>query len=108
MVIGVAGVAFLVGPAGGRVSPRNPKVLGASCGCNWDAQDGRWVDRATEDGGESAPVSCKGGATVRNRTGFAIPALIRREPIHWSTRGVGAGDLPDDFGSIIGYSAYFT
>jgi drug/metabolite transporter (DMT)-like permease len=48
------------------------------------------------------------GAVQQLATGlvYAIPALIRREPIHWSARGTGAIIYLMIFGSIIGYSAY--
>ena len=48
------------------------------------------------------------GAVQQLATGlaYAIPAILHPEPIHWTTRGVGALIYLVIFGSIIGYSAY--
>jgi drug/metabolite transporter (DMT)-like permease len=35
-----------------------------------------------------------------------VPAIVRRDPIHWSAKGVGAVVYLMIFGSIFGYSAY--
>jgi drug/metabolite transporter (DMT)-like permease len=106
MVIGVAGVAFLVGPAAVDFNA-NPKVLGAfvllQLGCaGWSV--GSIAQRKIT--AKAHPFVQ--GAVQQFATGlvFAIPALIRREPIHWSARGVGAVIYLMIFGSIIGYSAY--
>jgi drug/metabolite transporter (DMT)-like permease len=106
MVIGVAGVAFLVGPAAAQFST-NPKVLGAflllQVGCaGWAL--GSIAQRKVAS--KAHPFVA--GAVQQFATGlvFAIPALIRREPIHWSARGIGAVIYLMIFGSIIGYSAY--
>jgi drug/metabolite transporter (DMT)-like permease len=106
MVIGVAGVAFLVGPAASQFST-NPKVLGAflllQLGCaGWSV--GSIAQRKVVS--KAHPFVA--GAVQQFATGilFAIPALLHREPIHWSTRGVSAVIYLMIFGSIIGYSAY--
>jgi drug/metabolite transporter (DMT)-like permease len=106
MVIGVAGVAFLVGPAALHFDA-NPKVLGAfmllQLGCaGWAL--GSIAQRKTA----SRAHPFVAGAVQQLATGlvYAIPALIRREPIHWSPRGIGAIIYLMIFGSIIGYSAY--
>jgi len=48
------------------------------------------------------------GAVQQLATGlvYAVPAIIRRDPVHWSNRGIGAVIYLMIFGSIIGYSAY--
>jgi drug/metabolite transporter (DMT)-like permease len=106
MVIGVAGVAFLVGPAAAQFTA-NPKVLGAflllQLGCaGWAL--GSIAQRKTAS--KAHPFIA--GAVQQFATGliYAIPALIWREPIHWSPRGIGAIIYLMIFGSIIGYSAY--
>jgi drug/metabolite transporter (DMT)-like permease len=106
MVIGVSGVAFLVGPDALHFSA-NPKVFGAflllQLGCAaWSI--GSIAQRKTAS--KAHPFVA--GAVQQFATGivFAIPALIHREPIHWSARGIGAVIYLMIFGSIIGYSAY--
>ena len=106
MVIGVGGVAFLVGPDAAHFSA-NPKVFGAflllQLGCAaWSI--GSIAQRKTAS--KAHPFVA--GAVQQFATGivFAIPALLHREPIHWSARGVGAVIYLMIFGSIIGYSAY--
>jgi len=106
MLIGVAGVAFLVGPAAAHFDA-NPKVLGAflllQLGCaGWAL--GSIAQRKTA----SRAHPFISGAVQQLATGlvYAIPAMIRREPIHWSPRGIGAIIYLMIFGSIIGYSAY--
>jgi drug/metabolite transporter (DMT)-like permease len=106
MLIGVAGVAFLVSGTVSEVGS-NPKVLGAflllQLGCaGWSI--GSIAQRKTS--AKAHPFIT--GAVQQFATGvvFAIPALIRREPIHWTTRGTSAVIYLMIFGSIIGYSAY--
>lgn len=106
MLIGIAGVAFLVGPAALHFDA-NPKVLGAflllQLGCaGWAL--GSIAQRKTA----SKAHPFVSGAVQQFATGlvYAIPTLIRREPIHWSARGIGAIVYLMIFGSIIGYSAY--
>jgi drug/metabolite transporter (DMT)-like permease len=106
MLIGVCGVAFLVGPAINEFHA-NPKVLGAflllQLGCmGWSV--GSIAQRKIT--AKAHPFMQ--GAVQQFATGivYAIPALIRRDPIHWSTRGVSAVIYLMIFGSIVGYSAY--
>ena len=111
MLVGVAGVAFLVAPAALHFDA-NPAVLGAflllQLGCaGWAL--GSIAQRKTAVPGASF---CQSGAVQQFATGlvYAIPTLIsygeHREPIHWSPRGIGAIIYLMIFGSIIGYSAY--
>jgi drug/metabolite transporter (DMT)-like permease len=110
MLIGVAGVAFLVASSIGTGAlhfDSNPKVLGAflllQLGCaGWAL--GSIAQRKTA----SRAHPFISGAVQQLATGlvYAIPALIRPEPIHWSPRGIGAIVYLMIFGSIIGYSAY--
>jgi drug/metabolite transporter (DMT)-like permease len=106
MLIGVGGVVFLVGPAALHFAA-NPRVLGAflllQLGCaGWAL--GSIAQRKTAS--KAHPFIA--GAVQQLATGlvYAIPALIRREPIHWSARGTAAIIYLMIFGSIIGYSAY--
>jgi drug/metabolite transporter (DMT)-like permease len=106
MLIGVSGVAFLVGPATADLRT-NPRVLGAflllQLGCAGWALGSIAHRKST-----SRAHPFVSGAVQQFATGlvYAIPVLIRRDPIHWSTRGVGAVIYLMIFGSIIGYSAY--
>lgn len=106
MIIGVAGVAFLAGPAAADFQA-NPKVLGAflllQLGCM-----GWAVGSIAQRKVTSKAHPFMQGAVQQFATGivFAVPALMQRQPIHWSTRGVGAVIYLMIFGSIIGYSAY--
>lgn len=106
MLIGAAGVALLVAPAIGGFRA-NPAVLGAflllQFGCaGWAA--GSIAQRKTA--ARAHPFIS--GAVQQLATGilYAFPALIHRQPVHWSARGVGAVIYLMIFGSIIGYSAY--
>jgi len=106
MLVGGAGVAFLVSPAisGFR---SNPAVFGAFAllqfGCaGWAV--GSIAQRKTT--ARAHPFIS--GAVQQLATGivYAIPALIHPQPIHWTARGIGAVIYLMIFGSIIGYSAY--
>ncbi|MBZ5604429.1 MAG: EamA family transporter [Acidobacteriia bacterium] len=106
MLVGVAGVAFLVAPA--AVDFRaNPLVLGAflllQFGCaGWAV--GSIAQRKTS----SRAHPFVSGAVQQLATGivYSVPAAIRHDPIHWSPRGIGAIIYLMIFGSIVGYSAY--
>jgi drug/metabolite transporter (DMT)-like permease len=105
MLIGVAGVAFLVG--GQATFGNNPKAVAAfvllQIGCaGWSL--GSIAQRKTS--AKAHPFVS--GAVQQFAIGiaFGIPAILRREPIHWSTRGTCAVIYLMIFGSIVGYSAY--
>jgi drug/metabolite transporter (DMT)-like permease len=106
MLVGAVGVAYLVSPeiTGFRA---NRAVLGAflllQFGCaGWAV--GSIAQRKTA--ARAHPFIS--GAVQQLATGivYSIPALIHRQPIHWSARGVGAVIYLMIFGSLIGYSAY--
>lgn len=106
MLIGALGVALLVAPAvtGFRA---NPAVIGAfvllQFGCaGWAA--GSIAQRKIT--ARAHPFIS--GAVQQLATGivYSVPALIHRQPIHWTARGIGAILYLMLFGSIIGYSAY--
>ncbi len=106
MLIGVVGVGFLVAPAISEIHAA-PQVIGAflllQFGCaGWSL--GSIAQRKTS--AKAHPFVA--GAVQQFATGvvYAIPALLRRDPIHWSARGTGAVIYLMIFGSIIGYSAY--
>jgi drug/metabolite transporter (DMT)-like permease len=105
MLIGMAGVAFLVG--GQATVGSNPRAIQAflllQLGCaGWSL--GSIAQRKTT--AKAHPFIS--GAVQQFAIGiaFAIPAILRREPIHWSTRGTLAVIYLMIFGSIVGYSAY--
>jgi len=106
MLVGVAGVAFLVAPAAAGFQA-NPLVLGAflllQLGCaGWSI--GSIAQRKTRS--QAHPFVS--GAVQQLATGivYIVPTAIRHDPIHWSTRGIGAIIYLMIFGSIVGYSAY--
>jgi drug/metabolite transporter (DMT)-like permease len=106
MLVGAAGVAFLVAPAIGDFSAK-PLVLGAfvllQLGCaGWAI--GSIAQRKTT--ARAHPFVS--GAVQQLATGivYAIPATLHPHPIQWSTRGVCAIIYLMTFGTIIGYSAY--
>lgn len=106
MLVGLAGVATLVAPAAMNLSLRGG-VLGAflllQVGCaGWSI--GSILQRRQP----SRAHPFVSGAVQQLATGlvYAIPALIRHEPIHWSSRGVLAIIYLMTFGSVVGYSAY--
>lgn len=106
MLIGVAGIALLVAPAIGDFRT-NPRVLGAflllQLGCaGWAA--GSIAQRKIT--ARAHPFVS--GAVQQLATGivFSVPALLHRQPIHWTAKGIGAVVYLMIFGSIIGYSAY--
>jgi len=103
MVIGVAGVAFLVGPAAASFSA-NPKCWGVPLR-NWDAQDGRLVDPQRKTAAKAHPFMQGAVATVRNRTGVRDSGNDRGSDSLEHAR-CGAVIYLMIFGSIIGYSAY--
>ncbi len=106
MLVGGAGIAFLVSPAivGFRA---NPAVFGAfallQLGCaGWAI--GSIAQRKTT----SRAHPFISGAVQQLATGivYSIPALIHPAPMHVTAKGVGAVIYLMFFGSIIGYSAY--
>jgi len=106
MLVGVAGVAFLVAPAAASFQA-NRLVIGAflllQLGCaGWAI--GSIAQRKTP--ARAHPFVS--GAVQQLATGivYAIPTALRHDPIHWSARGIGAVIYLMIFGSIIGYSAY--
>jgi drug/metabolite transporter (DMT)-like permease len=106
MLVGIAGVAFLVAPDAFGFKA-NPLVLGAflllQFGCaGWSL--GSIGQRKIVS--QAHPFVS--GAVQQLATGlvYIVPAVIRHDPIHWSTRGVGAVIYLMIFGSIVGYSAY--
>jgi drug/metabolite transporter (DMT)-like permease len=106
MIVGAIGVIFLVAPAAGDFQA-NRAVVGAflllQFGCaGWSI--GSIAQRKTT----SRAHPFVSGAVQQLATGivYSIPAAIQHDPIHWSTRGVGAIIYLMIFGSIVGYSAY--
>ena len=106
MLVGGAGVAFLVAPAAASFRA-NLAVIGAfgllQLGCaGWAV--GSIAHRKTV----SRAHPFVSGAVQQLATGmvYAVPALVRPAPFHWSARGIGAVIYLMIFGSIIGYSAY--
>jgi len=102
----VVGVAFLVAPAASDFHAA-PKVIGAflllQFGCaGWSL--GSIAQRKTT----AIAHPFVTGAVQQFATGivYLIPAMLRRDPIHWSARGTGAVIYLMIFGSIVGYSAY--
>jgi drug/metabolite transporter (DMT)-like permease len=106
MLIGLAGVAFLVAPGGWRDS--HGAVLAGfvtlQLGCaGWAF--GSILQRRTR--ALAHPVFS--GAIQQLATGvvFFLPWLLMKpHPVHWTTRGVSALVYLVIFGSIVGYSAY--
>ncbi len=106
MLVGLAGVATLVAPALMNLSLHG-SVLGAflllQVGCaGWSI--GSILQRRQP----SRAHPFVSGAVQQFATGlvYALPALIRHQPIHWSPRGVSAVIYLMTFGSIVGYSAF--
>jgi drug/metabolite transporter (DMT)-like permease len=106
MLVGLAGVAFLVMP-GGWGESHGAVVAGfvtLQLGCaGWAF--GSILQRRT--GATAHPVFS--GAIQQLATGivFLVPSLlVKSHAIQWSTRGVSALAYLVIFGSIVGYSAY--
>lgn len=106
MLVGACGVALLVAPAISDFHA-NPKVVGAfvllQLGCaGWAL--GSIGQRNTA--ARAHPFIS--GAVQQLATGivYAIPALLHRQQIHWSARGLAAVAYLMIFGSIVGYSSY--
>jgi len=106
MLVGAVGVILLVAPAIADFHA-NPAVLGAflllQLGC------AGWAVGSI--GQRKTPVRAHpfiSGAIQQLATGivYAFPALLHRQPIHWSARGILAVVYLMIFGSIIGYSSY--
>ena len=106
LLVGAAGVAFLVAPEIGNVSS-NRAVLGAfvllQIGC------AAWAAGSIAQRKISARAHpFVSGAVQQIATGvvYTIPVILHPEPIRWSARGVGAIIYLMIFGTIVGYSAY--
>lgn len=106
MLVGAAGVAFLVAPDIGRFST-NPEVVGAflllQTGC------AAWAVGSIAQRKVAARAHpFVSGAVQQLATGIAysIPVMIHPQPIHWSWRGVAAISYLMIFGTIVGYSAF--
>ena len=106
MLVGAAGVAFLVAPEIGRFSTNPTAIAGFAIlqfGCaGWAA--GSIAQRKTAT--RAHPFVS--GAVQQLATGivYSIPVLLHPRPIHWHLRGVAAICYLMIFGTIIGYSAY--
>ena len=107
MLVGLCGTILLVAPAAIHDGVSGPVLKGflilqLGC-CGWSA--GSIFQRRHQT--KAHPVVS--GAVQQLATGllFVIPALVwKTEPLHWSTRGIGALIYLVIFGSIVGYSAY--
>jgi len=106
MLVGAAGVAFLVAPAAASLSA-NRLMIGAflllQVGCaGWSL--GSIAQRKTQ----SRAHPFVSGAVQQLATGivFALPALLTHQPAHWTPKGIGAVVYLMTFGSVVGYSAY--
>jgi len=106
MLVGFAGVAFLVAPAAAHFDAHQG-MLGAflllQIGCaGWSI--GSILQRKQP----SRAHPFVSGAVQQLATGlvFAIPAMLKPQPVHWTSRGILALAYLVTFGSIIGYSAY--
>jgi drug/metabolite transporter (DMT)-like permease len=106
LLVGIAGVAFLVAPVGVGFGA-NRTVVGAflllQLGCA-----GWAVGSIAQRKQVSRAHPFVSGAVQQFATGivYAVPAMVRHEPIYWSARGTGAVIYLMIFGSIVGYSAY--
>lgn len=106
MLIGIAGVAFLVAPVGTSVGPSRATVgafLLLQLGCA-----GWAIGSIAQRKQVSRAHPFVSGAVQQFATGivYSIPAFVQHEPIHWSTRSTVAILYLMIFGSIVGYSAY--
>jgi drug/metabolite transporter (DMT)-like permease len=106
MLVGAAGVAFLVAPAAASLGA-NRLVIGAflllQLGCaGWSV--GSIIQRKIKT--QAHPFVS--GAVQQLATGivYSIPVLLHPQPVHWSAKGIGAVIYLMTFGSGIGYSAY--
>ena len=106
MLVGAAGVAFLVAPDATGLGA-NRSVIGAflllQLGCaGWSF--GSIAQRKTH----SRAHPFVSGAVQQLATGivFTVPALLNPQPIHWTPKGIAAIVYLMTFGSVIGYSAY--
>lgn len=106
MLVGAAGVAFLVAPEISGFAA-NPAVLGAfallQLGCaGWAA--GSIVQRKSP--ARAHPFVSAAVQQFATGIVYAVPVILHPEPIHWSTRGVCAFLYLMTFGTIVGYSCY--
>lgn len=106
MLVGIAGVAFLVAPFGSSVTVNSATIAAfflLQLGCA-----GWAIGSITQRKQVSIAHPFVSGAVQQFATGlvFLVPAIIRRDPIHWSAKGVGAVAYLMIFGSIFGYSAF--
>ncbi|MBX9599745.1 MAG: EamA family transporter [Bryobacteraceae bacterium] len=108
MLIGLSGVAFLLGPDAMRGGAEGSAMLAGfgllQFGCaGWSV--GSILQRRLTS--KSHPVVS--GAVQQLATGLLftlLTAAIPQHPVEWSGRGVGALIYLITFGSIVGYSAY--
>jgi drug/metabolite transporter (DMT)-like permease len=106
MLVGAAGVAFLVAPEVGRFSTNRTVLAGfviLQLGCaGWAA--GSIAQRKTQT--RAHPFVS--GAVQQLATGivYAVPVMLHPQPIHWKVRGVLAICYLMIFGTIVGYSCY--
>jgi drug/metabolite transporter (DMT)-like permease len=106
MLVGAAGVAFLVAPEVGRFSTNRTVLAGfviLQLGCaGWAA--GSIAQRKTP--ARAHPFVS--GAVQQLATGivYAIPVALHSQPIHWKLHGVLAICYLMIFGTIVGYSCY--
>jgi len=107
MLVGFAGVAFLVSASPGSVETGQGSVAGAflllQLGCSGWATGS--IGQRKLNSRAHPFVS---GAVQQLATGlaYAIPAFLQPRPAHWTTRGIGALLYLATFGGIVGYSAY--
>ena len=105
MLVGLAGVAFLVAPGAGGI-----KTAGMLSGfliiqlgaVMWSA--GSIAQRRL--GGRAHPFVSGGVQQLATGLAFAIPALLEPRHAVWASKGVAAIVYLAIFGGIIGYSAY--
>jgi drug/metabolite transporter (DMT)-like permease len=106
LLVGIVGVALLVAPTGSGTGTSSANIGGFALlqlGCaGWSV--GSILQRKQST--RAHPFVS--GAVQQLATGlvYSVPAILLREPIHWSARGAGAVAYLVVFGSIVGYSAY--
>jgi drug/metabolite transporter (DMT)-like permease len=106
MLVGCAGVAFLVAPALTGTGANHAVLIGFLL---MQLGVAGWSLGSIAQRKQVSQVHpFISGAVQQLATGlvYAIPALLTRTPIHWTARGTGALIYLVLFGSIVGYSAY--
>ena len=107
MLVGFAGVAFLVSGGPASFEPGQPGVVGAflllQLGClGWAT--GSIGQRKLAS--RAHPFVSGGVQQLATGLAYAIPALLQPRPAHWTARGVAALLYLAAFGGVVGYSAY--